>query len=270
MLGVSLWNGSWYTSNIMRTAQFHAETLVQLLESRRMATMDDMKRALGTDVNMTVLRKLREIPYLSSYSQRGRYYTLLTVAEFNELGLWTHAGVHFSKFGSLIHTVERFVVRSQTGYLASELSAELQVEVKQPLLQLLRTGRIAREDLGGVYLYTSPERKRRRLQEVGRRACYVDEPFGSIGRAAAATPDEVKAAIILFLSTLDEKQRRLFAGLESLRLGRGGDRRIAEWTGMDMHTVAKGRQELQKRDVDLKRVRKPGGGRQRVEKKRRN
>ena len=78
----------------------------------------------------------------------------------------------------------------------------------------------------------------------------------------------MKAAIILFLSVLDEKQRRLFAGLESLRLGRGGDRRIAAWTGLDPHTVAKGRTELQEHDVQLGRVRRPGGGRPSAEKKR--
>lgn len=34
-----------------------------------------------------------------------------------------------------------------------------------------------------------------------------------------ALSDEVKAALILFVSILDERQRRLFAGLESLKLG---------------------------------------------------
>src|SRR5437867_1945251 len=36
----------------------------------------------------------------------------------------------------------------------------------------------------------------------------------------------------LFSSTaLDEQQRRLFAGIESLRLGRGGDRQLGEFLG---------------------------------------
>ena len=33
--------------------------------------------------------------------------------------------------------------------------------------------------------------------------------------------DELKAAIVLFSSMLDERQRRLYAGLESLKLGYG-------------------------------------------------
>jgi hypothetical protein len=39
--------------------------------------------------------------------------------------------------------------------------------------------------------------------------------------------DELKAAIILFFSLLDEKQRRLFAGLESAKMGHGGDYKMA-------------------------------------------
>jgi hypothetical protein len=251
----------------MRTARFHAETLVRLLEQRQVATMEDLKRILGTEADMTVLRKLRQIPYLSSYSHRGGYYTLSSVAEFDERGLWSHGDVRFSRFGSLLDTVAEFVVRSSAGYLASELAAELHVEVKQPLLKLVREDRVAREEFGGVYLYTSPQAKRRRQQRLARQAAYVQEPFGAIATAATA-PDEVKAAIILFLSTLDEKQRRLFAGLESLRIGRGGDRRIAELTGMDVHTIARGRHELEERDLQLERVRRPGGGRRSAEKKR--
>ena len=71
------------------------------------------------------------------------------------------------------------------------------------------------------------------------------------------------------MSLLDERQRRLFAALESLRIGHGGDEAVARATGMDPHTIAKGRQELLERDRALERVRRPGGGRTRVEKKRR-
>src|SRR6266481_970445 len=41
------------------------------------------------------------------------------------------------------------------------------------------------------------------------------------------SPDELKAAILLFYSLLDEQQRRLYAGLESFKLGHGGDRQLA-------------------------------------------
>lgn len=69
-----------------------------------------------------------------------------------------------------------------------------------------------------------------------------------------------------FLSTLDEHQRRLYVGLESQKLGYGGDQRLAVVTGMDVDTIAKGRRELEQAESS-ERIRAPGGGRWPVEKK---
>ena len=80
-------------------------------------------------------------------------------------------------------------------------------------------------------------------------------------------PDQQGAAIVLFYSLLDEQQRRLYAGLESLKQGHGGDRQLAEILGLDEETVARGRQELLEAKVQRNRVRQSGGGRPRVEKK---
>ena len=79
---------------------------------------------------------------------------------------------------------------------------------------------------------------------------------------------ELRAAIVLFASLLDERQRRLYAGLESLKCGWGGDTRIAALLGIDAGTVARGRQQLLSGEVERHRVRRPGGGRHAVEKKR--
>lgn len=252
----------------MRPERFRAETILRLLRKRTIATMADMKAALGTPVDMTVFRKLRTIEYISSYSHGGRFYTLLELAEFDARGLWRHRDVFFSRFGSLIDTAERFVLRAERGLFAPELSAELGVAVKDPLLKLMRSGRVAREELAGLYLYCSPEPARRRQQVLTRRTSAPEEPFGEVSGPRAEASEETRAAIILFLSTLDEKQRRLYAGVESIRMGRGGDQRIAHWTGLDVHTVARGRRELLERDLELERIRKKGAGRRSVEKKR--
>ena len=66
---------------------------------------------------------------------------------------------------------------------------------------------------------------------------------------------------------LDERQRRLYAGLESLKLGHGGDVHIASLLGMDPHTVARGRQELMSGNFSSDRLREEGGGRLPQEKK---
>ena len=77
---------------------------------------------------------------------------------------------------------------------------------------------------------------------------------------------ELHVQMNFLLSTLDERQRRLYVGLESKRLGRGGDRHLATITGLDVGTIAKGRRELERVEAS-DHIRKPGGGRLRVEKK---
>ena len=252
----------------MASERFSAESIARLLRRQQIATMDELKEALGTRVDMTVFRKMRRLPYLSSYSHGGRYYTLREVAGFDEWGLWTCRNAHFSQFGSLVDTVEIFVNRAVRGYVASELTAELQVEAKEPLLKLVRQRRLAREAVAGLYVYCSAEPARRRQQLITRELPAERGRAFALMREGGAESDEAKAAIVLFSSLLDERQRRLFGGLESLRLGWGGDREVAEAIGLDPHTVAKGRRELLERDVAVDRLRRPGGGRPSNEKKR--
>ena len=252
----------------MRSATFAVGTIARLLQRRTIATMDELKEALGSSVDMTVFRKLRELSYISSYSHRGKYYALEDTARFDERGLWAYRGVRFSRFGSLVDTLESFVTRATRGYLASELSAELGVEVKQPLLGLTRAGRLVREKIAGLYLYCAADRGRRREQLLTRKLPASETPAFAPLREPDSESNEAKAAVVLFMSLLDEQQRRLFAGLEALRLGRGGDRAVAAATGLDPHTIAKGRQELLAHDVLVDRRRRPGAGRKSVKKKR--
>jgi hypothetical protein len=132
-------------------------------------------------------------------------------------------------------------------------------------LQLVAQGRIARQSVSGLYLYCAGD-SRTRQQQLRARQSLPDQSAAPVGIPAGNVSDELRAAIVLFASLLDEQQRRLYAGLESLQLG--GDRRIAELLGLDPHTVAKGRRQLLAQDVKTSRIRAAGGGRKPVEKKR--
>ena len=73
----------------------------------------------------------------------------------------------------------------------------------------------------------------------------------------------------VFISRLDEAQRRWYVALESQRLGHGGDRLLSQITGLDEATIRRGREELQAELAPCPedRVRQPGAGRPPVEKK---
>jgi hypothetical protein len=252
----------------MRTESFHAEDLAQALRRSKIATMPELKKALGTEVDVTVFRKLKQLAYRSSYSHRGRYYTLDEIAGFDQDGLWSFQSVWFSRWGTLLDTAEAFVENSRAGRFVEELDNLLHVGTKEPLLRLVQHERIARQPVGGLYLYCSIDPVLRERQRLARRVLQAEPRLASSMAGQEVVPDELKAAIVLFFSRLDEKQRRLYAGLESLKLGYGGDRRMAEFIGMDPHTVARGRSELLEQDLEVDRIRKVGGGRKRVEKKR--
>jgi hypothetical protein len=246
-------------SNIMRPVRSVLQPLLDLFQRLRALTMPEMKAALGTKVDMTVFRKLAALDYLTSYSHRGGYYTLQSIPRFDAQGLWLARGAWFSRHGTLLQTAEAAVQQAPAGYVASELEALLHVPVQDVLLQLARAGRIDRRDFHGLYLYTAQERPRRQEQRAARQALWE-----SVDQEA----DQRRAAIVLFYSLLDEQQRRLSAGLESLKQGHGGDRKLAEILGLDEETVARGRRELLEAKVRRDRVRQPGGGRPRAEKKR--
>jgi len=251
----------------MRPTSFRPDALRALLLRNKIATLDDLKHALGTPVDVTVFRKLKPLDYLSSYSHRGRFYTLREIALFDDHGLWSRAEVWFSRFGTLLATAEAFVNRYPRGYFADELAPALHVEVQDALHQLAQQDRVSRQLVSGRYLYTATDPVIRRRQLLTRRTVEflptVADP--SVLEVAA---EEVKAAILLFYSLLDEQQRRLYAGLESLKLGRGGDRQLADFLDLDPHTVARGRQQLLVQDVAIGGARKAGAGRKPVEKKR--
>ena len=242
-----------------------ANRVITVLARERIATIEELKAVLQTDVRMTVYRVLKHLPYQTSYSHGGRYYALTEMMQFDQHGLWSARSVWFSADGTLMATLERLVQDADRGYFSHELEALLHVGAKESLLRLVQQGRVSRARVSHAYLYCSPEAARRQRQLAARAA--------ELGRlveplvAPEGVSDDVKAAIVLFSALLDERLRRLFAGVEALQCGRGAERWIADLLGIHRQTVAKGRQQLLAGEVLVDRIRKPGAGRPSVEKK---
>ena len=253
----------------MKSKIIPAKTIEKLLYTQKMATMAELKAILGTHVDMTIYRKLKALPYLKSYSDRGKYYTLEDIPAFDLQGLWSYKSVCFSRFGTLLDTLEQVINKGDSGYYETELERMLKVCVRAPLLKLCNEQRIQREKVSGRYLYCSGAPNVSMQQLQSRRELLEDvELTGVEAVGREILHHELKAAIILFFSLLNEKQRRLYAGLESLMCGYGGDRKVADLLGLDEHTIAKGRNEVLQRDIEIERTRRAGGGRKLLEKKR--
>jgi len=76
-------------------------------------------------------------------------------------------------------------------------------------------------------------------------------------------------AINRVMVELDERSRRLFAGILARQGGHGGIQQVVEITGLSRMTIRRGLRESERGQAEASdRVRRPGGGRKRVEKKR--
>ena len=136
---------------------------------------------------------------------------------------WNAPNVWFSLHGTLLATAKACVDAAEAGYFVYELEAILHVAPQDALTKLVREQRLTRETVNGHYLYCSADPEVRKEQLRVRRLYESNVPIAALplGPGVRFVPDELKAAIVLFFSLLDEKQRRLYAGLESLKLGHG-------------------------------------------------
>jgi len=179
----------------MNIIHYPAEILIRLLNDQKVATMPQLKEALGTSVTYTILRKLSALGYRSSYSHGGTYYTLDSIAHYDELGLWSYRDIHFSRHGTLLNTAEALVTQSLAGYQGPELEAVVQVASKDALRQLVKGERLSRREWQGRFLYCALDRRRRQEQWAAR-------------QAQQETGDDLQAVKALFYGLLDEQQRR--------------------------------------------------------------
>jgi len=267
LLSLNLIGQSKLKGNIMRKITYSIEPLINLFHKEKVLNLEQIKAALGSDVKMTAFRKLKLLTYKASYSHAGKYYTLDEIALFNNYGIWQYHHIYFSKFGTLKNTIEQLVCSSEAGYTALELEQLLNVRVFKPLFQLYSTGRLYREQIGDSYVYGSANnyefQKKSRIEQL--EFCLKKK---IVEQSLGFDNAEIKESLHVLLSSLNEKQRRLYVGFESLKLGYGGDSIMSHITGMNIKTIGKGRKELQSKGITPDRVRKQGGGRRALKKNR--
>src|SRR5271157_701538 len=174
--------------NIMRPLSYRSDELRALLRNQ-IATLDEMKQALGTPVDVTVFRKLKPLDYLTSYTHRGRFYALRETARFDHAGLWSHDAVWFSRHGTLVATIEAFVNQSPRGWFADELADTLHAEVQDPLHDLVRGGHLRRSEVAGRFLYTSADHRHARDQLRTRKTAQ-SVPLVADASALQISPEE--------------------------------------------------------------------------------
>lgn len=151
------------------SSQRSPKMVIDLLTEKTVVRFADLQRALGGPSVQTVFRYLKKVPYRRCYNHRGMYYTLHKPERYDQSGLWTWNGVHFSVNGSLKHTVRRMVCEAEIGASHKELQARLHIRVHNTLLQLVENSEIRREELDGHFVYLHPDVEVQETQLAKRR-----------------------------------------------------------------------------------------------------
>jgi len=77
--------------------------------------------------------------------------------------------------------------------------------------------------------------------------------------------EDVEQRMRSFFDTLNEKNRRQYAGVEAIKLGHGGQKYISSVLGCHPQTVKAGIDEIFNRtEIPEESIRKPGGGRKKI------
>ncbi len=74
----------------------------------------------------------------------------------------------------------------------------------------------------------------------------------------------IRQKYILLESALNERSKRIFAAVEANAIGRGGIQIVAQATGLNRNTIARGIKELGKTEMGPERIRRPGAGRKKI------
>lgn len=155
----------------------------------RILTLDQLCRKMRAS-RSTVLRRLDEHGYYSSYNHSGKFLTIEDVAQFDSRGLWAWNVARFSKHGSLKETVWQFVENSERGMTHEEIATLLGVRTHNTLLQLVQEKWAHRQRLGSKFVYFSHITSVRRKQ-VHRRKSLLEE-----GQKPRPNPRQVVATLL--------------------------------------------------------------------------
>ena len=138
----------------MKYAPITQTELKELFKRYIAMDMDDLLRKTGSS-RTTILRRLKDIGYLTSYNHNGKYFALPEFLNFDDSGLFEHKGIYFFKKGGLQELIIHQINSSEKGYNAEELSSKIKTRVGNQLRLFTKKGMIVRKKYSDVYIYFS-------------------------------------------------------------------------------------------------------------------
>ena len=126
--------------------------LLRRWRRKKVITLPELTKDLSTSVR-TVRRRLKAWGALASFNHNSRFYTLPELPQFDELGLWFHRDIGFSRHGHLPQTIVALVRQSPSGLTAAQLGQRLRLDPRSFLWQFHQHPDLQREKHQGHYVY---------------------------------------------------------------------------------------------------------------------
>jgi len=142
-------------------------TLNQLFTQQPCWTITQLTTALDYSA-ISIRRFLQQLGYFSSFTHNSKWYTLSSIPEFNNNGLWFYTNIGFSRHGNLKQNIVHFINKSSQGLSAKQLAEILSIPCHAVLNHMYNSGTIDRfkSTSGFVYVASPEKRKKQQLMRV--------------------------------------------------------------------------------------------------------
>jgi hypothetical protein len=190
----------------MKAEDERVQRTLSTFKSSKVMTMDQLSKELGISSRNT-RRRLKKWGALTSYNQNGRFYAHPEVACFDEHGVWSHGGVHFSTHGNLRNTLVALVENSRIGVSAAEAGRALRLNPQSFLSHFRADPRLSRERVGGRFIYFSA---RANVRERQRRSRLATEEKPSLADSVAVVflVEKIKRPTADLFNLVNELRKR--------------------------------------------------------------
>jgi len=108
------------------------KVIEDVFQINKVATISELAEHLNCS-DVTARRRLFDIGYFSSYTHNSRYYTINSVAKFDQHGIWCYNNICFSKLGTLKRTITHLIDNSPYGMTVSQISNIIKIKCYAPL-----------------------------------------------------------------------------------------------------------------------------------------
>lgn len=123
-------------------------------EKQPIQTIDKILIIYGCS-ERTMRRKIKANNIICSYNKNSLFYTLPSLAKFNQYGIWHHSEASFSRWGNLYETIVQLINRSEKGFTSGELKSILKLRIYDALRVLCQKNRIHKVEIKSQNAYFS-------------------------------------------------------------------------------------------------------------------